>query len=162
MKSKNLHVGSAPTGWRRRLWSWGPALLIAAGIFGASSLPAAQLPEVGFPGIDKLEHGLVYALLGAALARGWRLSRARTTGTFTTRTRLAPAWLAAALATLAYGLSDELHQLLVPGRMFDLADLVADGVGGALGAAAYLWLRRRHAHAGIGDALPALQETDRS
>jgi hypothetical protein len=32
--------------------------------------------------------------------------------------------------------------------MFDLADLVADGVGGALGAAAYLWLQRRHAQAG--------------
>jgi VanZ family protein len=114
---------------------------------------------VGFPGIDKLEHGLVYALLGAALARGWRLSRARTTGAFTT---WLAAWTAAALAALVYGLSDELHQLLVPGRMFDLADLVADGVGGALGAAAYLWLLRRHSQAGTGDRLPALQEKDRS
>jgi VanZ family protein len=148
----------APT-WRQRLWNWGPALLIAAGIFAASSLPRAQLPEVGFPGIDKLEHGLAYALLGAALARGWRRSRALTTGALTTRLA---AWIAAALAALAYGLSDELHQLLVPGRMFDLADLVADGVGGALGAAAYLWLLRRHAQAGTGDPLPALQEKDRS
>ena len=155
MKSKNLHVGIAPTGWRQRLWRWGPALLIAAGIFGASSLPRAQLPEAGFPGIDKLEHGLAYALLGAALARGWRLSRAPTTGAFAT------AWIAAALAALAYGLSDELHQLLVPGRMFDLADLVADGVGGALGAAAYLWLLRRHATAKASERLPALQGKDR-
>jgi VanZ family protein len=159
MKSKNLHVGITPTGWRQRLWNWGPAALIAAGIFGASSLPRAQLPEVGFPGIDKLEHGLAYALLGAALARGWRLSRALTAGAFT---RWLTAWIAAALVALAYGLSDELHQLLVPGRMFDLADLVADGVGGALGAAAYLWLLRRHAGARTKEQLPALQEKDRS
>jgi VanZ family protein len=137
MKSKNLHVGTSPTGRGGGLWAWGPTLLIAAGIFAASSLPRAQLPEVGVPGIDKLEHGLAYALLGAALARGWRWQRPGWPGAAT--------WCAAWLAALAYGLSDELHQLLVPGRMFDLADLLADGVGAALGAAAYLrlWLWHR-------------------
>lgn len=107
--------------------------MIAAGIFAASSLPRAQLPEVGFPGIDKLEHGLAYGLLAAALARGWRWQRPSWPSLRT--------WLVASLAALAYGLSDELHQLLVPGRMFDAADLLADGVGAALGAAAYLRLR---------------------
>jgi VanZ family protein len=133
MKSNNLHVGTPPTGGRGRLWAWGPAVLIAAAIFAASSLPRAQLPEVGFPGIDKLEHGLAYGLLGAALARGWRWQRPAWRGLAT--------WLAAWTVALAYGLGDEVHQLLVPGRMFDLADLLADGVGAALGAAAYLWLR---------------------
>jgi VanZ family protein len=114
----------------RCLRAWGPALLIAAGIFAASSLPRAQLPEVGFPGIDKLEHGLAYGLLGAALARGWRWQRPAWRSLLT--------WFAAWIAALVYGLGDELHQLLVPGRMFDLADLLADGVGAALGAAAYL------------------------
>ena len=132
MKSKNLHVGTTPTGRSGRLWAWGPAVLIAGAIFAASSLPRAQLPEVGFPGIDKLEHGLAYGLLGAALARGWRWQRPAW--------RWLATWFAAWTVALAYGLSDELHQLLVPGRMFDLADLLADGVGAALGAAAYLGL----------------------
>jgi VanZ family protein len=134
MKSKNLHVGISPTGWKAGLGAWGPALLIAAAIFTASSLPRAQLPEVGFPGIDKLEHGLAYALLGAALARGWRWLRPAW--------RWRAVWFAAWLAGLAYGLSDELHQLLVPGRMFDFADLTADGIGGGVGAAAYVWACR--------------------
>jgi VanZ family protein len=132
MKSKNLHVGSTPTARSGRFWAWGPAVLIGAAIFAASSLPRAQLPEVGFPGIDKLEHGLAYGLLGAALARGWRWQRPSW--------RSAATWFAAWVTALAYGLGDELHQLLVPGRMFDLADLLADGVGAALGAAAYLRL----------------------
>jgi VanZ family protein len=45
---------------------------------------------------------------------------------------------------VAYGLGDEVHQLFVPGRLFDLADLAADAAGGALGSGAYLWLARRH------------------
>jgi VanZ family protein len=140
MKSRNLHVGITPTGWRSWLRAWGPALLIAGGIFTASSLPRSQLPEVGLPGIDKLEHGLAYALLGAALARGWRWQRPAW--------RFRYWWLVAWIAAVAFGLSDELHQLLVPGRMFDLGDLVADAAGAALGAAAYLcvFLRRPRGH----------------
>jgi VanZ family protein len=150
MKSKNLHVGTPPTDRRGRLWAWGPALLIAGAIFVASSLPRAQLPQVGFPGIDKLEHGLAYALLGAALARGWYLRRRP--GQVIRWTTL---WFAAWLLALGYGLSDELHQLLVPGRMFDLADLLADAIGAGIGAAAYLWQVSRHVHRhGTGTAGP--------
>jgi VanZ family protein len=46
----------------------------------------------------------------------------------------------------AYGLSDEFHQRFVPGRFFDLRDLLADAIGAGLAAAAiyvgsFVWTR---------------------
>ena len=48
------------------------------------------------------------------------------------------------IATL-YGVSDEYHQLFVPGRSFDYLDIAADGVGSVTGAAgARAWSIIRH------------------
>ncbi|HSH41142.1 MAG TPA: VanZ family protein, partial [Arenicellales bacterium] len=41
-------------------------------------------------------------------------------------------WLALGLAVL-YGISDEWHQSFVPGREPDVLDVLADGVGAAVG-----------------------------
>ena len=49
------------------------------------------------------------------------------------------------IATL-YGMSDEYHQLFVPGRSFDYLDIAADAFGsvaGAAGARAWSIIRRR-------------------
>lgn len=124
--------------------------MVAAAIFVASSLPASELPQIGFPGVDKLEHGLAYAALGAAVARALGGP---------------PSWLgrwglAAALA-IGYGVSDEVHQLFVPGRRFDVADLLADAVGATIGAAAYLWFRKQ-GNQGDGDRGSPLRESGRS
>lgn len=43
-----------------------------------------------------------------------------------------------ALGALLYGLTDEYHQSLVPGREADVLDLLADTVGGLLGAITYI------------------------
>ena len=43
-------------------------------------------------------------------------------------------------AALIYGLSDEIHQLYVPGREFSWMDLLADGAGGYLGARVWMML----------------------
>jgi VanZ family protein len=136
MKSNNLHVGrSPPRGARAVLRAWWPTLLTAAVIFALSSLPASRVPSGWPPGTDKLAHGLVYAVLGALVARSRGL---RSPGWSSLRLIV---W--ATLFTTAYGLSDELHQRFVPGRRFELLDLLADGVGGLLGALLMAHMRRR-------------------
>jgi VanZ family protein len=71
-------------------------------------------------------HICVYGVLGAFCYRGLRWGG-----------RLAGRWLVvlvAALLALAYGMSDEFHQMFVPNRSSELLDLAADLVGGTLGA----------------------------
>ena len=46
------------------------------------------------------------------------------------------------LAAILYGLSDEIHQLYVPGRMFDILDILADSFGALLFILGYWFLRR--------------------
>ncbi|MBT8452758.1 MAG: VanZ family protein [Deltaproteobacteria bacterium] len=88
--------------------------------------------EVDVPGLqhvplrDKGIHFVEYAVLGwlcaSASRRSWPL---------------APAWRTAAFAvfvSLLWGLSDEIHQALVPGRSAELNDLVADLLGSVAGA----------------------------
>jgi len=88
--------------------------------------------EVEVPGIqhiplrDKGIHFVEYAVLGwlcaAASSRSWPS---------------ASAWRAAAFAVFVsaiWGLSDEIHQALVPGRSAELGDVIADLVGSIAGA----------------------------
>ncbi len=101
--------------------AWGPPLGYAALIFYLSSqsvLPGV-FPEV--QGMDKVVHAVEYALLSGLIARAL-LKSAR------------PGWRAhaphaAIVASVLYALSDELHQALVPGRMSQVSDWLADAVG---------------------------------
>ncbi len=106
------------------LWLWAPVGLYMALIFVASAQSDVQLPDRTS---DKVVHALVYAplsmLIVRALARG--LPR---------RIDLETALIAVGV-TVAYGVSDEWHQLFVEGRSADRADVLADAVGGFIGAA---------------------------
>lgn len=51
--------------------------------------------------------------------------------------------LVGALLAVGYGVTDELHQSLVPGRFPSLGDLAADAIGAALGAGLVAYLLRR-------------------
>ena len=122
---------------RRLVWYWLPPLAWMALVFATSAQP--QLPEVGGPEspwdavAHKAAHVVVYAVLAGLYYR--------LLGQF----RLLPddrSWLAACL-TILYGLSDELHQLLVPGRSGRLADVGVDAVGVALAMLAWTALERR-------------------
>jgi VanZ family protein len=126
MKSKNLHVGT----WR----IWGPALGWAAVIFVCSSLPGTAYPRTDVPAADKLVHLFLYGALGALCARALILRAARPEA----RLRLRLVLAAAALAT-AYGITDELHQLFVPFRSADWQDVIADAIGGLIGATLARW-----------------------
>ena len=84
------------------------------------------MPHVEVLRFDKVLHALVYAVLG-----GLCCLAARRTWSFGRRGLV----LVGAFCALLYGMTDELHQLFVPGRSADVYDVVADGVGGLIGAA---------------------------
>jgi VanZ family protein len=112
------------------LRSWGPAAAWAAVLFLLSSIHGTDGgPSVPF--LDKIAHCVLYAVLGAALARG--RSRAPST---------VPHAVLLVLGAL-YGISDEWHQSWVPGRDPDPADWLADVVGLAMGYGTTMWFLGR-------------------
>lgn len=76
---------------------------------------------------DKSGHSIGYALLAGLLLRAFAGGRV---GGITWARGL----LAIVLATL-YGVTDEFHQLFVPGRSADRYDVLADFLGASLGVA---------------------------
>lgn len=83
-------------------------------IFAGSSVPGSQVPGR----FGSLGHFGEYAILGALLVLA-----------LTSPKRVL---LAVALAS-AYGITDELHQLFVPGRMSDPVDWLVDTFGAIVG-----------------------------
>jgi VanZ family protein len=98
---------------------WAPPALYAMAIFALSSVPNPPAPPGAMT--DKHLHAIVYAglallvLRALASADAGRVTRGRALG-------------AAAIAA-AYGVTDELHQWFVPGRVVDAFDLLANAVG---------------------------------
>jgi VanZ family protein len=131
-----------PTSTRPRhihplLWLWGPVFAYCALIFALSSI--SGLPDLPAHMSDKVAHVLLYSGLGFLVARALSggIGRPVSGGVV----------LAVLVAAAVYGLSDEVHQLFVPNRQFDLKDMCADAVGGVTGAGVpWLWgiLRRVH------------------
>jgi VanZ like family len=101
---------------------WAPVVLWAAVIFAFSSVPDLG---TGLGTWDlvlrKIAHAGEFAVLGALLQRALRDERA-------------------ALAVgVAYAISDEVHQIFVPGRVGSPLDVAIDSVGVAVGV--LLWRR---------------------
>lgn len=97
-------------------------------VFAASSWPNPPGPPdvlSGLPALDKLTHLLLYAVLGFLLSRAirWPGGPGFAVGRILT--------VAGALAVL--GTVDEIHQVWIPGRGMEGADLFADIAGGGLG-----------------------------
>ena len=118
--------------WLTRASLWGPVVLQMGLIFAASSVPNLQALPGGMP--DWFGHGVGYALLGALALRAF--AGGRWTGV------TAQAVVAAALLAALYGVTDELHQTLVPGRTAAVSDVAAD-VAGAVLAVTAGWSWRR-------------------
>lgn len=100
-----------------------PSLLLMALIFYISSLPATDIPDLGWADLvgKKIGHALGFGLLSITylLAIPTRLSRSN---------RFLLAWLFA----VAYGLVDECHQSFVPTRNASLLDVAVDAAGAAI------------------------------
>ncbi len=109
----------------RAAWFAKLAVAWALLIFILSSIPGGAFPASKLFSYDKLLHAGVYAVLGAFtfLALPRRLSP-----------RASVLVLVAGAITTFYGFTDEFHQLFVPGRSADLRDVLADCVGGLVGA----------------------------
>ncbi len=113
---------------RYLLWYWLPLVLYLAVIFAGSS--ASNLPDIPGGFSDKTAHASEYAVLGLLMARALAGPR-----------WLSIPWPTAAAAVVLcalYGVSDEYHQLFVPGRDFDPRDMMADAFGACASAGA-LW-----------------------
>jgi VanZ family protein len=99
-----------------------------AALFYVSSLSTIPGPPAGLT--DKHEHFFFFGVLGALTLRALANAEWR-------RITLATV-LGAMLITSAYGVSDEFHQRFVPGRDYEVLDMVADAIGAAT-AAGLLW-----------------------
>jgi VanZ family protein len=124
-----LKHGPVRRSFVRGVWLWAPVLVYMSAIFHVSSLS-----EVAIPGgvSDRSGHTVAYLLLAIlvvrAVAGGLPARVGRRTATL------------ALLITVGYGLSDEIHQMFVPGRYAELMDVFANTVGSVLGVAlCWLW-----------------------
>jgi VanZ family protein len=123
-------VNTSAARWR----PWLPAIVWAITLAVLSSIPGSAIPEVPLANTDKLVHVGLYLVLGLLCARALRA---------TTALRPGRAVVATVLLVTAFGVTDELHQLLTPNRSCDWHDLVADSLGGLLGALGWtIYLQR--------------------
>lgn len=92
-----------------------------AGIFYLSSI--SEPPDIGFSFsfLDKLVHMALYAGLAAFVSVGIRRSNAVVNPWVQ--------WWVPILFAVAYGITDEVHQIFVPNRGWELSDIVADALG---------------------------------
>ena len=114
---------------------WLPVVAYMSMIFALSSFSRLPAP----PG------GLSFYHVHFAVYAGLAVVTARATGKgFRTVSWRAVA--AAVVISALYGVSDEYHQLFVPGRSFDVLDMLADALGsiaGATGVGAWSIISRR-------------------
>jgi len=96
-------------------------------IFGLSSIPGASFPASKLFSYDKLLHAGVYSVLGGLCFLALRRSSSQKSSVLV---------LAATALSTLYGMTDEFHQSFVPGRSPDVRDVLADCVGGFVGALA--------------------------
>lgn len=120
--------------WLRRrpfFYLWLPLLAWMGLIFFLSAQPDLPHPEGGWA--DLLVSSGGHVLVFGVLAVLW----VRVLG------ERPHAWLLALALTVLYALSDEFHQVFVPGRHPDPLDLLCDGLGAALALGLWAWWRCR-------------------
>jgi VanZ family protein len=113
---------------RRLAWRWGPAVAWAALIFALSAQPGLRISsDASVDGPARhLAHAFVYTVLLVLVVHGL--------GTLGRPLTLRTAAVAAAI-TVGYGITDEVHQTVVPERTGQAVDVAYDALGAALGLA---------------------------
>jgi VanZ family protein len=100
-------------------------------IFYVSSRHNVKLPEIA-RNIDKVAHMLAYVPLAYLLSMSLRDSGMKKY-----------AFLAAFFIASIYGVTDELHQSMVPGRDATVGDVAADTVGAFIGSLGASFIKRK-------------------
>ena len=113
---------------RSLLKYWTPLYIYAGLIFYLSSIPR-PIPEVEIPFFDKALHICEYAVFGLLASRAFKNSSRKA---FFENFKIL-----AILISIIYGISDEFHQVFVSERQFSVFDILADSIGGVLGAFVY-------------------------
>lgn len=112
------------------LWRWAPVVAQMAAIFVASSMTA--VPDLPAGLSNHTGHFIGYAILGSLALRAFAGARWRGV------TARAAGW--SVLLSSAYGVTDELHQTLVPNRTPAVDDWAADTAGAVIAVLAVLIL----------------------
>ena len=111
-----------------------PSLFVAIVIFLVSHIPGEEvdIPRSLQPiRLDFVYHIVVYFILATSIC-------------FAIKARTVGANLIVILVAFTYGISDELHQIFVPGRSPAIIDVMSDLVGTILGVSAWgVYNRRR-------------------
>lgn len=118
---------------------WAPPLLYMALIFAISSLeqPPLPMPKFEWLTIDKIYHFIEYGILSVLLT----IAFVNASPKWFPESRI---WVAAALISILYGASDEIHQMFVPGRFATIADWVSDVIGSIAGVVGvYFYYKRK-------------------
>ena len=116
-----------------------PWMLMMMVISVQSSMSNLKLPDLGFNFLDKIIHLFVFGILGWLIARGMFKSG----HPFIQKHFL----LFTLLIGGIFGLMDEWHQSMVPGRMADIQDWLADITGIVLFGFYYKWKIYKEAQA---------------
>ena len=110
------------------LLPWLPAMLMMVTIFGFSSIPSSEMPDLGLWDlvVQKAGHILGYGFLALTYWLGLHFDKRR--------------WWLALLFVILFAISDEFHQSFVPGRHPSWVDvLVFDGASAAVALGLVYW-----------------------
>lgn len=135
-------MGDEKTTERRR--ARGPSAVVRwtlvavwmVGIFLMSSAPASMLPS----GAPDFGHFIEYSVLGGLLF--YALSPAQS---------IRKAVLLAVIVASLYGITDEMHQYLTPGRNPQVTDWLLDTVSALLGALVVMYAQKARCRSGKSD-----------
>ena len=128
-RAKSIEQDAGSSSRWQILASWCLSLLYMAVIFFLSAQSDLPLPYWG-GGEDFFLHMAEYGVLGFLLS--WALLNSGV---------IRKLVLYVFLMGLLYGLTDELHQYFVPGRVASLLDVTADGLSSLLGSYSFRLIR---------------------
>jgi VanZ family protein len=108
----------------KKYFVYAPLVVYWLILFIGTSLPAQTVPQFGVK--DKVEHFLAYMILTFLLSINFLIQDK-------IKIFRQKPFLFSFLLGSGYGVLDEVHQLIIPGRSCELLDLTADIIGSILG-----------------------------